>query len=121
MAAPVRPGDLRLRLKLQSRSTPVDSVGGVSIVWSDVATVWANITELSARELMAAQAVQSEVTHQITIRYQKAFADPKAVAEMRALLVKDGITRLFNIRGSHDNDERRRFLILDAMEGLNDG
>lgn len=117
----IRAGELNRRLTIQSRSTTQDTVGGQSTTWATIATVWANIEALTARELMAAQAVQSSVSHQITIRYQPLLADPKAVAEMRAVLVRDGVTRIFNIHGSRDEGERRRNIILDAEEGLSDG
>lgn len=117
----LRAGALTRRITLQQRATTQDTFGGQSITWTDVATVWAAVEPLTGRELLSAQAVQSTVSHQITIRYQAQFADPKQMAQMRAVMIKDGVTRLFNIHGSRDEGEKRQSIVLDAEEGLNDG
>lgn len=117
----IRSSNLNRRIKLQQRSTAVDSFGGQSTAWTDVTTVWGQLEELTEREMMAAAAVQSAVTHKLVIRYQPQFADPKKMAAMRATLTKDSVTRIFNIHGSADQDEKRRFLELTVEEGLNDG
>lgn len=110
-------GRLNRRIIIQQRAVTQDSSGGQVETWTAVATVWSAIEPLTARELMAAQAVQSEVSHSITIRWQAAFADPKAVAAMRAVYG----ARIFNIAGSMNTEERNRELILTASEGLNKG
>lgn len=115
--AGLRSGSLNRRISIQQRSTTNNTFGEQSTTWSTVATVWGEISPLSARELMAAQAVQSEVSHQITVRYQAIFANPKTVAGMRA--VYNG--RIFNIHGSMNQDERNRVVVLSASEGLNEG
>lgn len=117
----LRAGALNYRITLQSRSTSQDASGGQILTWTDVAPVWANIDPLSGRELLAAQAVQSTMSHRITIRYQKQFADPKLMAMMRATMVKDGVTRYFNIHAARDINEMRHYIIMDAEEGLNAG
>lgn len=67
----MRAGLLRHRVTIQA-PTPTDEpkFGGQTQAWVDVATVWAEIDPLSGRELFAAQAVQSESTVKITIRYR---------------------------------------------------
>lgn len=110
-------GRLNTRLTLQQRSTTQDASGGQSTTWSDVATVWAFVRPLSGREIIAAQAVNSELTHQITIRWQAAYASPKAMAAMR--LVAGG--RIFNIQSAANEREENRYLVMMATEGLNDG
>jgi SPP1 family predicted phage head-tail adaptor len=117
----LRAGALNRRITLQSRSTGQDTSGGQLLTWTDVATVWAQVEPLNGRELLAAQAVQSSVSHQITIRYQIQFADPKVMAKMRAKLVKDSVTRYFNIHAARDEGELRQVIIMDAEEGLNAG
>lgn len=114
-------GNLNRRFTLQKRSASVDSFGGQLTTWTDVAMVWGELKVLSERELMAAAAMQSAVTHKLTIRYQPRFADPMEMAAMRALMSKDSVTRIFNIHGCADKDERRAYLELTVQEGLNDG
>lgn len=113
----LRAGQLTRRLKIQSRSTTQDSYGGPGLVWTDIATVWAEIQPLTGRELESAQRMASEVSHQITVRYQALFADPKVVAGYRAIYKG----RIFNIHASMNEDERNTVLTLLASEGMDDG
>lgn len=110
-------GTLRRRVTFQTRSNAVDSFGQQITTWSDAFTTWASIEPLSAREMFAAQAVHSEISHRITVRYRLEFANPTAVAAVRA--VSDG--RIFNIHGAIDTDGRRRWLELSVTEGANNG
>lgn len=113
----MRAGDLRHRVTFQVRSAIQDSFGGQSESWSDVATVWADVLPLSGRELMSAQAVNVELSHKVTIRYQAQFAGPKAVAAMR-IAYGD---RIFNIHSALDVDERHKEIDLTCAEGLSNG
>ena len=113
----MRAGTLRRRLVIQSRSTSQDTAGEAVATWTTVATVWADIAPISGRELVTAQAISAEISHQITLRYQAALANTKAMAGMRA--VYGG--RNFNIHAVMNEDERNRMLTLLASEGLNDG
>ncbi|MDB5992403.1 MAG: head-tail adaptor protein [Herbaspirillum sp.] len=83
------------------------------LTWFDFAVnVPAAIRPLSSRELVAAQAVQSETSHEITIRYR-----PGITAAMRA--VYNG--RYFNFSRPLNTEERNIELVIPATEGLNDG
>lgn len=111
-------GNLRRRVQIQSRATTVDSFGGQSNSWSTLATVWADINPLSGRELLAAQQVQAEVSHQITVRYQASiFANPKAVAPLRVVYN----SRVFNVQASLNEDERNIEVTLLCVEGKDQG
>ena len=110
-------GALRRRITLQTRTTTQDSFGGQSTTWIDVASVWASIEPSGGRELMTAQAMNIEAPSTITIRWQPAFRDPKAVAAMRAVYG----SRIYNIHASENPEERNSVLVLLASEGLNDG
>ena len=113
----LRAGQLSRRLRLQSRSASQDSFGGQNLVWSDVATVWAEIRPITGRELENARRIASEVSHQILVRYQPLLADSKVVAGYRALYKG----RIFNIHASMNEDERNTVLTLLASEGMDDG
>ena len=110
-------GTLRKRITFQTRDATVDSYGQQATTWSDAFTAWASIEPLSGRELFAAQAVQSEVSHKITVRYRAELANPVAAAAMR---VSYG-GRIFNIHGALDINERRRLVELPASEGPTNG
>ena len=114
---PIGAGTLGRRIKIQRPSTVKDSLGAPSRTWIDVATVWADIQPLSGREAVIASRISAELTHQITVRYQRLFDNPQQVAQMRVLYK----TRVFNIHSALDEDERRVKLILLASQGLDDG
>lgn len=115
----IHAGELRHKVTIKSRSSSLDSdYGGQSTTWSTtVLTAWAKIRPLSARETFAAQQFATEVSHVIHLRYDSSLSDPKAVAAMR---VEFG-SRIFNIHGVINVDERDTELQLLCSEGLNDG
>jgi len=106
----MRAGDLRRQITLQSRSTTRDTFGEPALTWTNVATVWAAITPLSGRELELAQAMNSEISHQVQIRYRS-----DVTSAMR--VVYQG--RYFNILSVMDVEMRHRELQLMCSEGLN--
>lgn len=115
----MRAGTFRHRIQLQMRNPGKDELQQPLLTWADVpgGAMWADIEPMSGRELMLAQANQSELTHTVSIRYQQRFADPRAMAALR---VKYGV-RIFNIHASIDPSERHQTLELSCSEGLNDG
>lgn len=110
----MRAGLLRHRVTIQQRTETRDpDTGAVSFAWVDVATVWAAVEPLSAREFIAAQAAHSKVSARITIRYR---ADITA-----AMRIVHGST-LYNIEGViPDNRSGREWLTLPVSAGVNDG
>lgn len=75
----IKAGRLRHRVRLERYADLLDSNGDVlqdpvsgeiSREWTLVATVWAAIEPLSAREFIQSQATQAEVVARITIRYR---------------------------------------------------
>lgn len=118
----MRIGDLRRRINIQTRSTVVDSFGQQQTTWADLlASVPADIQSLGGRELLAAQAINVEISHLIVVRYHASLANPVAVAGMRVVFVNAGVTRLLNIAQSVNVDERNKTIELWVAEGLNQG
>lgn len=105
-------GKLRRRIQIQRRQSAQDDYGQPSTVWVTVFDTFADIEPLSGRELILAQSVRSEVTHNVVIRYR-----PGITAAMR--INYNG--RFFNIRAVMDENERHRMLTLQCTEGTNDG
>ena len=70
----MRAGNLRHRVTLQSPTGSRDSVGERTTTWTDVSTVWASVNPLTARELIAAGQVQSELSHRVCIRHSSSVA-----------------------------------------------
>lgn len=113
-----RAGDRRHLVEVQKKSAAQDSFGDEqSAAWSTLFSTKAGIQALSGRELMAAQAIQSEVSHQISVVYRPEWANPKVSAAYRIVLG----ARIFNIHSAVNVDERNREVLILASEGLNDG
>ena len=110
----MRNGKLRHRITLQRPGLSQDPQTGEMIPgWQDVATVWASIEPLSAREFIAAQAGQSEVSARVVIRHRD-----DVDATMRALYRG----KLYNIHGVlADPKSGLEYLTLPVSEGVNDG
>lgn len=112
---PTRGGQFRNLVQLQSRSTTVDSTyGSQNQTWTTYATVYADIQPLTGAELLAAQAVQSEVTHTVTVYWTPNFT-PKA-ADRIVLGV-----RIFDIRSVVNDQEANRLFVMSCVEGLTQG
>ena len=102
-------GRLRHRITLQRKEqTQNPQTGAMTTTWATDATVWAAVEPLSAREFVAAQAVQSNVSVRITVRYR-----PGITAAMRIL--HDG--KVYGITGVlADKDSGREYLTLPCSE-----
>ncbi len=102
---------LRHSIALQEVANAVDAGGGHARTWSTTATVPAEIKPLSGREQLHAMQLEDAVTHRITIRYR---SDVIPTTKWRVLFG----TRTFNIRSVLNVDERNKFLIMLADEGV---
>lgn len=115
--SPTGAGRLSKRIQIQSRSSTRDSLGEPTLVWTDIASVWADVQPLTGRELESARRLSSEVTHLITVRYRAIFSDTRVVAGYRTLL--EG--RIFSIHACLDEDGAGVLINLFASEGTHDG
>jgi SPP1 family predicted phage head-tail adaptor len=109
------PGELRHRITIQRPIEQQDPVTGeLTTNWVAVATnIAAAIKPSSVREFVAAQAMQSQVTARIVIRYRAGLT-----AQMRIL---HG-ARVFNPQGwLSDEDSGLEYLTAPCSEGTNLG
>ena len=108
------PGKLRHRVTLQRNDETQDTDTGAMLqAWVDVATVLASVEPLSGREFVAAQAVQSNVSVRIVVRYRAGITPA-----MR--LIHAG--QIHNIAGVlPDQDSGREYLTLMCGQGENNG
>ena len=65
----MKAGSLNRRVILQSPATGQDANGEPLTGWTNFATVWAGINDLSGREYLAAGGVQNAAQTKIHIRY----------------------------------------------------
>lgn len=109
-------GNLRHRIQIQSPVETQDQDTGAITVesWVTVATVWAAIEPLSAREFITSQTEKSQVVARITIRYRNDI-DPK----MR--IYHPGKSKFYNIEGLlSDKDSGFEYLTIPVSTGLID-
>jgi len=62
-------GSLRHRITIQQLTTSQDAYGGIIETWTDLKTVWADVSPLSGREFWEAQQINSQIEGKIVIRY----------------------------------------------------
>lgn len=109
----VASGTLRHRVLIQQQVTTRDSDGIEQTAWVDVATVWASVEPLSAREFIQSGKTQSAVTARITMRYRDGL-----LPSMR--LVHRG--EIFNIAGLlPDKASGLEYITIPVSAGVNDG
>ncbi len=72
-------GRLDRRITLQTVVNSRDSIGGPVETWSDLATVWAQVRNVSAREVGLADQRGAAVKAAVTIRYRSDVADAMRV------------------------------------------
>ena len=117
MSTTIRAGQLRHRITVQERSQLQDEFGGQVTTWTNVAVLYAAVEPARAAEKMAAQALQVEISHTITVRYQPWMTGPKQIAGLRAVWGN----RIFDFHGAIDVEERHRLVQIPATEGLTNG
>lgn len=95
----IRSGDLDRRVTIQSATITRGELGGHAETWTDDATVWAKVRDLSGRETFAAQQAGSTVSKIVTIRYRTSLN-----AAMRIILPGGAVAKIANILTHGRND-----------------
>ena len=117
-------GKLNKRVRIEYLTSPLDSHGDplrgeqgelLAQVWTPLATVWAAIEPLSAREFMQSASEQSQVVARIQIRYRD-----DVTAAMRLVHVSTG--KVYNPAGFlPDKDSGTEYMTIPVSQGVNDG
>ncbi|MCK2183508.1 phage head closure protein [Halomonas getboli] len=112
----MRSGRLRHRVRLERPANVQNpDTGAMEPGWALVRRTWADIEPLSARDFIAAQAGQSEVSARITLRWRD-----DITAEKR--LVDERTGKVYNIAGVlPDPKSGVHYVTLPVKEGVNDG
>lgn len=107
-------GKLRHRVSLQVPVKTQSPLTGATVTsWQEVQELWADVVALSAREFIASQATQAEVTTRITIRFRSDITSKHRIVYG---------SKIFNIEGIlPDPTSGRDYLTLPCSEGVNDG
>lgn len=106
-------GKLRHRVSLQQQVHTQNPVTGeIVITWLEIAEIWAAIEPLSAREFIAAQATQSQVTGKLVIRERTIDASMRIVHG----------TTVYNLHGVlRDPLSGREYITIPVSTGVNNG
>ncbi|WJM83217.1 phage head closure protein [Pectobacterium brasiliense] len=67
----MKAGGLRHRVTIQNFTTIRDAGGQPIETWNDGATVWAEVSPISGRELVASGAVSAEATIRVWMRFRR--------------------------------------------------
>lgn len=101
------PGALRTELVLEQATPVPDGAGGFAETWTALATLFAKVEPMVARETFGAAQTLEEVTHRVTIRHR-----PDVASGMRFSLGD----RHLAILTVHDPDETGRHLVCRTRE-----
>ena len=105
----INPASLKRRLLFQSLPAVPDASGDAGATnWVDGVTIWGSVMPVSAGEIRAGLSAQHEISHRIIIRYRTGIT-----SGMRAKLG----TRVFDLTGVRDIEDRQEFLEITALEG----
>lgn len=113
----MRAGKMKHRVTIQENISFQDPYTGAVIKeWHDLATVWGEITSITGRELIAAQAEHLEVTVKVWIRYFKGLS-----ANNRLVFVEPGMPQtIYDIHAALPDSDRTRLEIL-CSGGMGNG
>lgn len=119
-------GRLRHRVRIEQLENLLDSngeaiqdenTGEVARAWVEVATVWAAVEPLSAREFIQSQATQSQISARIVIRFREGLN-----AAMRLVHVRRSMPDvIYNIHGFlADKESGLEYFTIPVSAGVSD-
>lgn len=103
----IRPGELRERVTLERWAASTDARWGAGGGWVAFGDVWAGIQPRAAAETTQAKGVQTEITHDVVLRYRP---DVDAKTRIRWM------NRVLEIVSVLDVEARKRELKIEAKE-----
>jgi len=104
-------GKRRQRVRLQAASRAADGAGGSRLVWADVAILWAEIIALKSRETLIGERHEARQSWRVVTRWRAGVtSDHRLIWGPRVLA----------IHGAVDPDGQRRWLAIDAEEGIHE-
>lgn len=113
----MRAGRLRHLVELQHNAPAVSNkLNEPTDNWQTLASVWASIRPMSGREFFAAQQVQSDVSHEIKIRYFPGLTPKDRVRWFEVRPGGQDVTRVFDIKAVLPPDEEYREIRLMCTE-----
>lgn len=102
-------GTLNRHITIQQGVPGSTTEGDATMTWQQLDDVWAMISPASTQDLLLAAQRGEEITHNVTIRYQKQFLPPQ---DLRVLYQG----RIFFILGAMDPNEDHTMLVFKCQE-----
>ena len=102
----MKSGTLNRRVTIQAPAAGQDANGDPVTGFTDVATVWASVDDISGREFLSATAGQNKVNTKIGIRYR-----PGILPSMRVVYGLDN----YNIEAVLGQDKRSLLLMCSRL------
>jgi SPP1 family predicted phage head-tail adaptor len=122
----IEAGRLRHRVRIEQLENLLDSngaviqdeeTGQVAQEWAEVATVWAAIEPLSAREFIQSQATQSQITARIIIRFRDGLNAAMRLVHVR----RDMADVIYNPHGFlADKESGLEYLTIPVSTGVSE-
>lgn len=104
---PVAIGQMRERVQITSQTQAIDAAGQITTTWTPVATTWARMRPLHAREVQLAGRDEGARGYKMTIRYRS------DITTNSRILWRG---RNFDVQGLLDRTEQRVLLECDLFE-----
>jgi len=108
----VREPSLTRKLALETPSTTPDGAGGLTLVWVELGTLWAEIAPRAGREVDSGGRDTPLQKHRIMVRGAPVGSDRRPQPDQR---FREG-TRVYNILSVAEIDATGRFLVCDVEE-----
>lgn len=105
-------GPLNHRIRFERETRTEDEGGGYSETWTTVATVWAGVEPISAREQLQAGQLEESAMYRVTIRRRS-----DLTAAMRVVWLTNG-GKVLNLRQVPDPGPREAYMVLVAESGV---
>jgi len=104
----------RNKVTLQKKTVSISSLGAETTTWSDVLTMYAIIEPKRQIESQKFDKLNSEVTHEIIVRYNSYFLNPLEAVENRIIFK----SRIFEIITCFDMYEMNQYVKIVSQEVL---
>jgi len=102
-------GSMTKSIVIQSVANTTDAGGGRSVAWSTYKTVYANVEQLSANTKYGQGVVDEKGLYAFTMRYTTGITTQHRISYN---------SKLFSITSVIDLDERNKYLVIKASEGV---
>ncbi len=95
---------------IQSHSEPDDSFRGIAGAWVDVASVFASLEQVGAREYLQLQQTEAQITHRVRMNYRSG-----VTAKMRLRMARTGLEQI-----NPENDAHYRIFHIESVINVNE-